>query len=311
MLRVLILIAALVAGGAAAWVALRMQGEPSPVVTITQPAIPVPTQDVLVAAANLGVGQPLNKENMRWQSWPDSAVIAGFIVRSARPDALETLANSLVRSRMSAGEPIRAEKLVPTNAGYLSTLLPPGKRAVAVRISAGNSAGGFVLPNDRVDVLLTVGSTGKSDHSTRTILWNVPVLAIDQTVDGKSKDDKDENSKLKAGVIGKTATLELDPSQVEILTAGEATGAISLALRSASDNAERPPVPPPLPPLQSAQIINRFTFGSIQVVEIVKSQKPVDVPGPNKTLGPAWAPGQVMPMDLQQAKKDSSGIFLQ
>ena len=168
MLRIALLIVALAAGGAAAWVAFNMGGEPVPGATITEPATPVALQDVLVAAVDLGLGQTLTKDNMRWQSWPESALTPGYIVRSARPNALETLANSLVRGRMSAGEPIRTENLVPANAGFLSTLLPPGKRAVAVRISAESSAGGFVLPNDRVDVLLTVASAGKGEHSTST-----------------------------------------------------------------------------------------------------------------------------------------------
>jgi pilus assembly protein CpaB len=97
---------------------------------------------------------------------------------------------------------------------------------MAVRISAESTAGGFILPNDRVDVL---HSDGRSPVS-HTILSNVRVLAIDQVVD----DTKNENSK--ANVIGKTATLELDPSQAEILTAAQAGGTLSLSLRSAADN---------------------------------------------------------------------------
>ena len=306
MLRIVLLIVALAAGGAAAWVAFHMGGEPAPGATITEPATPVALQDVLVAAVDLGLGQTLTKDNMRWQSWPESALTPGYIVRSAQPNALETLANSLVRGRMSAGEPIRTENLVPVNAGFLSTLLPPGKRAVAVRISAESSAGGFVLPNDRVDVLLTVASAGKGEHSTSTILRNVPVLAIDQTVDGKSKDEKDERddkNKSKAGVVGKTATLELDPSQVEILAAGDASGTISLALRSASDNAEGPPPPPgPPEPIPSTQTIRRVKSGSIEIVEIVTS------PSPATTTAPATgtAPGR-----LQEVRKAAPGAAVQ
>ena len=238
MLRIAILIAALAAGGAAAWGALSLRGAPT-VTTIVEPAPPVPVRDVLVASADLGLGQALTKENMRWQSWPESALNPAYIKRSARPDALETLAGSIVRSRMTSGEPIRDENLVPLNAGFLSTMLPSGKRAVAVRISAQNTAGGFILPNDRVDVVLTVApnaATTQRESVSRTILRNVPVLAIDQTVDERSTDEKGKAK------VGKTATLELDPSQVEILTAGETTGTLSLALRSAADNSEGPPL---------------------------------------------------------------------
>lgn len=262
---------ALVAGGGAAWLALSMQGRPA-VATVVQ-ATPVPVQDVLVAVADLGPGQPLAQEDMRWQSWPESALNTAYIGRLARPDALEALVGSIVRSRMIAGEPIRDEKLIPVNGGFLSAILPSGKRAVAVRISAENTAGGFVLPNDRVDVISTASRAGQgegqTEHVSRTILHNVRVLAIDQNIDERSKDEKardekpkddkakvdkakaekakvekgkDEKSTSQAPFVGKTATLELDPRQAEILTAGEASGTLSLALRSALDNGELPPV---------------------------------------------------------------------
>jgi pilus assembly protein CpaB len=291
MLRIAILIAALAAGGGAAWMALALRGEPA-VATIAKPATPVPVQDVLVASADLGLGQALTKENMRWQSWPESALNPAYISRSARPDALETqpkgLVGSFVRSRMTSGEPIRDENLVPLNAGFLSAMLPSGKRAVAVPISAQNTAGGFILPNDRVDVILTVAQE-KSEPVSRTILRNVPVLAIDQTVDERSKN---ENGKAKAAVVGKTATLELDPSQVEILTAGERQGTLSLALRSAADNGEGPI-------LTRSQTVKFFKVGGIEVVDITAPERSVKLAASKKPLGPAWVPGQVMPSEPQ------------
>jgi pilus assembly protein CpaB len=178
-------------------------------------------------------------------------------------------------------------------------MLPSGKRAVAVRISADSSAGGFILPNDRVDVLLTTGTPGKSENFTRTILRNVPVLAIDQAIDDQTKNEKRGNPV----VIGKTATLELDPSQVEILIASQATGGISLALRSVADIAETPPPTH----LQNSQSVRRFRIGSIDVVEVVTAKKSVELAGSRKILGPAWAPGQVTPNNQQQAQQQSPG----
>ena len=268
MFRIVLLMVALAAGGGAAWLALAMQGRPA-VATVVQAAAPAPTQDVLVASADLGPGQTLTKDNMRWQSWPESALNSAYVSRSARPDALETLVGSIVRTRMIGGEPIREEKLVPLNAGFLSAILPPGKRAVAVRISAENTAGGFVLPNDRVDVINTVArqgqGEGQKEHVSRTILSNVRVLAIDQSIDEKNKDEKSKNekSKTKAVFVGKTATLELDPAQAEIVTAGEATGTLSLALRSASDNGEVPPVARQ----QSSQTVHVIRGGRTNAVE--------------------------------------------
>jgi pilus assembly protein CpaB len=303
-LRIALLIVALVAGGSAAWIVFNKMGEPAAVATIVQPATPVAMQEVLVASTDLGLGQMLTKKNVRWQPWPQSAVIQGYIVQSARPDAIETFTNSFVRSRISSGEPIRDEKLAPTNAGFLSTLLPSGKRAVAVRVSAESAAGGFILPNDRVDVLLTIATSGTSEHITRTILKNVPVLAVDQTVDEKTKNDKSsDKSKENAVVLGKTATLELEPSQVEVLISGEATGTISLALRSAADIAERPP----LTSLQSSQSVRRYKIGTIDVVEMVVSKRSVEITEPRKILGPSWATERAAPNDPQQAQRNTVG----
>src|SRR6202522_40781 len=201
MLRIALLIFALVAGGAAAWVAFLVRSEPASVTTVIQETTP-PVQDVLVATTDLGSGETLIKESMRWQSWPESSLNSAYITRSARPDAPETLANSYVRNRMSSGEPIRDANLLPATGGFLSTLLSSGKRAVGVRITAESTAGGFILPNDRVDVLLTGALQGQSEHFTRTILRNVPVLAIDQSVDDRSKDEK---IKAKAVIVGRTA----------------------------------------------------------------------------------------------------------
>jgi pilus assembly protein CpaB len=246
MFRVVFLTVALAAGGAAGWLAFAMR--PAPAVATVVPVAPAaPTQYVLVASVDLGRGQALTRENLRWQSWPDGALNPAYISRAARPDALETLAGSIVRSRVTAGEPVRDQMLVPLNAGFLSATLPPGKRAVAVRISPENTAGGFILPDDRVDVISTVALDGQGEgekqHVSRTILRNIPVLAIDQTLDEKVKDEKakdekakDEKGRPRAVVVGRTATLEVDPLQAEILAAGEATGTLSLALRSAADN---------------------------------------------------------------------------
>jgi len=224
MLRLGLLLIALVSGSLAALLAANIR--PKPVATPVPVSVPVPTQDVLVASSDLPPAQSLSSGNMRWQAWPETTLNNVYITRSARPDAVETLSGSFVRNRMSMGEPIREENLVPRRGSYLATVLPSGKRAVAVRVSAESTAGGFILPNDRVDIL-HIEAQG---HVSRTILTNIPVLAIDQLVDEKGKEDKS-----KATVIGRTATLELNPEQAEILAAAQVTGTLSLSLRSAAD----------------------------------------------------------------------------
>lgn len=233
MFRILLVIVALGAGGGAAWMALALRGGH----TVAEKSTPVPMQEVLVASADVAQGEALSAENMRWQAWPDNALNPIYIKRSAQSDAFEKLVGSIVRNRIVAGEPISEDKLALRNSGLLATMLPAGKRAVAVRVSAESAAGGFILPNDRVDVLHTIELGDQKERVSQAILRNVMVLAVDQAVDESTKDNK---GKTKAALVGKTATLELDSQQVEILAAAQAKGIISLALRSAADRFNEP-----------------------------------------------------------------------
>ncbi len=228
--RVLVLAVALVAGGVAAYLALNMGPGAPPAPTVVELAPQIQSQDVLVAASDIGQGERISADNIRWQLWPDDAVNTAYIQKQTMPDAVDKLDGSVVRSPFVAGEPIRNIKLARPESGFLSAILPPGKRAVAVRVSAQSTAGGFILPGDRVDIVQTVTEQPSPDtpaeNVSRTILNNVKVLAIDQTIDEKDGQPV---------VVGKTATLELDPVEVELITAAEASGTLSLALRSTTD----------------------------------------------------------------------------
>ena len=117
----------------------------------------------------------------------------------------------------------------------MSSILPSGKRAVATQISADTSAGGFILPNDYVDVIMTRRQTDSSAArratSTETVLRNIRVLAIDQAIQ-----EDEEGRRVK---VGETATLELTPEQAEIITvAQQMADRLSLALRSVVDTQE-------------------------------------------------------------------------
>jgi pilus assembly protein CpaB len=232
--RVLVLVIALVAGGVAAYLAMNLGPSGGPAApTVVELAPTIQSQDVLVAAADIGQGAKLTPDNVRWQRWPDDAMNGTYIQKQTRPDAIQQLQNSIVRSEFVAGEPIREVKLARPESGFLSAILPSGMRAIAVRISANNTAGGFILPGDRVDVVETIAQAGGTDAPTtnvsRTILTNVKVMAIDQSVQDKQGE---------AVVVGKTATLELEPAQVELITAAEASGTLSLSLRSIADTDE-------------------------------------------------------------------------
>ncbi|KAA2234994.1 Flp pilus assembly protein CpaB [Salinarimonas soli] len=214
---------------------LMMGGQPSQPVAQAEPAPAMRTEDVLVAAADLPMGQTLRPADLRWQAWPADAVPSGFVTRAAAPGALDETAGSIARQAFLSGEPIRREKLIRADgSGFMSAILPSGMRAVAITIDTrgATSAGGFILPNDRVDVIRTFrddesSRSGGSDvHVSETILSNIRVLAIGQTVQERNGEKV---------VTGETATLELTPAQVELVTLGQKVGQLSLALRSLTD----------------------------------------------------------------------------
>jgi pilus assembly protein CpaB len=140
-----------------------------------------------------------------------------------------------VRAPLVAGQPIGDTSVVRAGtAGFLAATVKPGLRAIGVSVTAQTSAGGFILPNDRVDVVLTrdiSNGSSKKEFVSQTILRDVRVLAIDQT----AKQEKDKDS-----VVGKTATLELTPAQSEVLAQAEQQGIVSLALRALGDSTGEP-----------------------------------------------------------------------
>jgi pilus assembly protein CpaB len=225
--RLVVLTVAIAAGGVAAMLAGRSEKPPEPK---PDQQAKIETVDVLVAAADIGMGHAVSPQDMQWQSWPASASTGNFIKKSERPDALESLAGSIARAPFVAGEPIREAKLVKAKgSGFMAAILPSGMRGVSTQISPETGAGGFVLPNDRVDVILTrrAKEGDKNDAmSSETVLKNIRVLAIDQSVEEKG------GQKV---VVGKTATLELTPGQAETLTLSQQLGTLSLALRSITD----------------------------------------------------------------------------
>jgi pilus assembly protein CpaB len=133
---------------------------------------------------------------------------------------------------MFAGEPIREQKLVKANgSGFMAAILPTGARALSTEISPETGAGGFILPNDRVDVILSKreknpDGKGADVVQSEIILSNIRVLAIDQA----PKEKEGSNS-----LVGRTATLELKPDQAETLARARQSGSLSLALRSITD----------------------------------------------------------------------------
>lgn len=228
--RLLILLVALGCAIAAALLFLNLLRTPTdvPAVAVTQPA-PEPRTEVLVAAKDLMMGERLLPGAIEWRDWPSSNVVDNMITRSARPDALESLTEARARLPILMGEPIADRKIVqPNDRGLLSAVLPKGMRAIAIEVSERTAVSGFVLPNDRVDVLLTTAEAGTT---ARPIITNVKVLAINQVL-GPPASDVNSLPGLQ------NAVLELDPEQAAMLTAAAASGTLSLALRSIAEGGD-------------------------------------------------------------------------
>ncbi|MDR3469165.1 MAG: Flp pilus assembly protein CpaB [Xanthobacteraceae bacterium] len=238
--RIIVLAISVIAGGLAIWL-LNAGQEPKPMVQA--PVVQIDTAEVLVAKSDIQIGQTVSADDLQWQTWPSANLSAVYVRRSDRPEALSQFAGSIARSPFLAGEPIRELKLVKgPSSGIMAAILPSGSRAISTEISLESGASGFILPNDHVDIVLsrrekniaTAGQTPQDRVVSVTILNNIRVLAIDQTIEEKN------GQKV---VVGKTATLELRPDQVELLTSARQTGTLTLSLRSIADtNAAATPV---------------------------------------------------------------------
>ena len=232
--RIVVLGVALAAGGIAAiLVGSRHESAPAPAPP------PLATVDVLVAKTDLSRGQVIGDGDIGWQIWPADAANPTFIRKSERPEAINEFTGAIVRMSITSGQPLWDPAVVFTKgSGFMAAILPKGMRAVAMDVSAESGAGGFILPDDHVDVLLTRRDkasekvTGVEKYVTESILRNVRVLAIDQSVEEKN------GQKV---VVGHTATLEVTPDQAETLALSRQLGSLSLALRSLVDSPSSTP----------------------------------------------------------------------
>lgn len=256
----IVLVAAVAAIGLAVVMQKAMGGKPAPapIVQTSGPAAKPMTQ-VLIAKHDLAIGDRLTAGDVDWQAWPSDAINAAFITNGAADpvpvkasakaakavgDAAamiggvtpeKAVEGAIVRDPILAGEPITARKIVRGGeGGYLSVVLGPGKRAMAVPVTSETAVGGFVLPGDRVDVIQAheAQSVGEGDTGgvkrmvAETIVQNVRVLALDQA----SAAEKDAKT-----IVASTATLEVGPVEAEALTRAKAAGPVTLTLRAYTD----------------------------------------------------------------------------
>lgn len=229
--RLVVLGVALAAGGIAAIMVSHSHRAPEP----AKPAAPpLATVEVLVAKADLNRGDVIESNQIGWELWPAVSANGNFIKKTARPDAVKQFTGAIVRVPVSAGQPIYDPMVVlAKGSGFMAAILPKGMRAVSMLVTADTSAGGFILPEDHVDVVLTrhdrayEAATGLEKIVTDSILRNVRVLAVDQTVEEKN------GQKV---IVGKTVTLEVTPPQAEIVSQAIQEGKLSLSLRSLADS---------------------------------------------------------------------------
>ena len=227
--RIAILGLAIGAAVLAAFLAKGFLGkaEPQQIVEIDKTEV----VEVLVAAKDIKVGGLMDRSAVRWQKWPKDIVKSGMISKKTDPDAMKKFEAARARATIYQGEPMNDRKVVYAGeSGFMAAVLPKGMRAISVRVSVETGAGGFILPNDRVDVLLTLKGGSDTKSTTNTILMNVRVLAIDQSFAETAKGEKNFDEKIN------TATLELEPRQAEVIALAESSGQLSLALRSMADN---------------------------------------------------------------------------
>jgi pilus assembly protein CpaB len=192
--------------------------------------------DVLVAARDVTVGEKLAAGSLIWKNWPEDSITEPMITKDEMPEAEMELAEARAAIQMFEGEVVIAKKYIKTGeGGFLSAVLPKGMRAVSVAVSPRSTAGGFILPNDRVDVLLTKKISGEGQLvKSETVISNVRILAMNQIF---KKTQEGEDVALKEV---ETATLELTAQQTEVLAKVETEGELSLALRSIAENDGRP-----------------------------------------------------------------------
>ncbi len=246
-MRPIIIVLVLLAFGVATLTAvlfsrvLSRRPEPAQVAAVAPP--PADTAEIIVAAHDLKTGDVLKAGDVRYVSWPAAALDARYVRREKDRDAMEGLVGAIARRPLFAGEPMTPEAVFRRNeAGVMAGILSPGMRAVSIPVTATSGVAGFVLPNDRVDILLNQdihAATGQvDDHpgrgnllrfATEAILSDVRVVAVDEKL---SKPDAAAN------LAGKTVTVEVSAKDAETLVLAGRMGELVLALRSmTSDSA--------------------------------------------------------------------------
>ena len=186
---------------------------------------PVATRTIVLAAKPLRFGMVLNASMLKEMPWPAEALPPGAFHKIH--DILGH-GKRVVLTAMEKDEPVLALKITgPGQRATLSALVRKGMKAVTIRVNDVEGVGGFVLPGDHVDVVLT-RQLAKGSATTEVVLQDARVLAIDQIAD-----DRDAKAK-----VAKSGTLEVTSVQAQKLWLAAAGGNLSLLLRRAGETTE-------------------------------------------------------------------------
>lgn len=258
--KLVLLIGALLIAGVTAMMAKNMlTGSPAPQAS-ARPVVPA-GPEVLVATRHLPVGTIIDAEAFRYQIWPQGLVQPAYYIRGQRGINPQDLVGTVVRSEITAGQPVTQGALVrPGERGFLAAALSPGMRAITVAVSATSGVAGFVFPGDRVDIVLTheVKPVNEPDEAqplrvSETILRNVRVLATDQRINARDE----QGNQVPQSVS--TVTLEATPRIAERIAVAQTVGQLSLSLRSLADN--------------SADLERAIASGEVQVPEGTEAER--------------------------------------
>jgi pilus assembly protein CpaB len=180
--------------------------------------------EVVVAAKDLDIGAGIQPTDLRLEAWPKNKLAADTFTE------IEQVIDRTPTSGVLAGEPVLGRRLAPPGSGVgLSTKVPAGMRAMSVRVDDVIGVAGFVLPEARVDVLITGVPRNRPDggHITKTILGNVRVLSAGEHL---APDASGRAQKVQV------VTLLLEPEQAEMVTLAQTQGRIQLVLRNNKDD---------------------------------------------------------------------------
>jgi len=239
-IRIIILLLALAAAVGAALLVMQLSQPQIRTETVSKDKLvieelEVSKVEVLTVTRDIAIGETFRAGDLQWSPWPEANVVEGYYLQTAAPTSIETLTGAVIKLALFKGEPVLPQKIaIKGEQGLLAALMEPGMRAISVEISAESASGGFILPNDRVDLILTYDQQADPERGiaqrtvATTVVQNVRVLAIDQNF---STEAEGETARL-----GSTATLEVSPREAELLAMSQSLGEVSLSLRPLDSN---------------------------------------------------------------------------